>query len=97
MSRLRQQVLVLWLKDSALDSPVAAWSEWDGTGQARHIAGDSETPPYANGVMALRDGWRLFQTSQLHEHAPGAEYRLGYLKYEFWFEKLIETQPETGG
>lgn len=91
---IRQKVLVLWLADPALDAPVVAWSQWDGTGQARHIAGDEATPPYPNGVMALRDGWRLFQASQILPHYPGTETQTAYLKYEFWFEQLIET-PEA--
>jgi hypothetical protein len=89
----RQRVLVLWLADSALDAPVVAWSQWDGTGQSRHIAGDESKAPYPNGVAALRDGWRLFQVSPLLPHHPGAETQTAYLKYEFWFETLVET-PE---
>ena len=84
----RQQVLVLYLKSSALDAEVAAWARYDGTGTTRHMAGDSDDPPYATGVDALRDGWRLIQASTLHPEAPGAEFRTSYLKYEFLFEKL---------
>jgi hypothetical protein len=87
----RQKVLVLWLADSALDSSVVAWSQWDGAGERRHIAGDEDRAPYANGVMALRDGWRLFQVSPLAPHYPGTETQTSYLKYEFWFEKLAEV------
>jgi hypothetical protein len=91
---IRQKVLVLWLADSALDSTVVAWSQWDGTGRTRHIAGDESRPPYANGVLALRDGWRLFQASPLLPHHPGAETQTAYLKYEFWFEKLEDMEAE---
>jgi hypothetical protein len=87
----RQRVLVLWLADSSLDAPVVAWSSWDGAGARRHMAGDEETPPYRTGVHALADGWRLFQASQLNPHYPGAETQTAYLKYEFWFEQLVET------
>ncbi len=88
---LRQQVLVLYLANSALDSPVVAWANYDGTGAHDHMAGDEDAPPYATGVHALKDGWRLFQASQLLPHARGAELDLDYLKYEFLFEKLADA------
>jgi hypothetical protein len=88
-NELRQQVMVLYLGDSALDSPVVGWSLYDGSGAREHMAGDSDTPPYRSGLDALRDGWRLIQASQLIPHAPGAEFRTDYLKYEFFFEKLV--------
>ncbi|TAJ74816.1 MAG: hypothetical protein EPO51_01795 [Phenylobacterium sp.] len=87
----RQTVLVLYLTNSALDSPVVGWSRYDGTGQTRHMAGDSEEPPYRTGLDALKDGWRLFQASQLLPHQRGAEFDVSYLKYEFWFEQLSEV------
>lgn len=88
---LRQQVLVLYLANSALDSPVVGWSVYDGTGREEHMAGDAGTPPYRTGLAALRDGWRLIQASPLLPHEPGAEFRTGYLKYEFLFEKLAHV------
>ena len=88
---LRQQVLVLYLANSALDAPVIAWSEYDGTGRTEHMAGDADEPPYASGLHALRDGWRLFQAAQLLPHERGAEFDLSYLKYEFLFEKLVDA------
>ena len=39
---------------------------------------------------ALLDGWRLFQASTLEQHKSGDEFRTGYLKYEFFFEKIEE-------
>jgi hypothetical protein len=87
----RQTVLVLYLSNSALDSAVVGWSRYDGTGQTRHMAGDSEEPPYRSGLDALKDGWRLFQASQLLPHQRGAEFDVSYLKYEFWFEQLSEV------
>ncbi len=90
----RQRVLVLYLQSSALDAPVIGWAEYDGTGRTEHMAGDSETPPYATGLDALRDGWRLFQASPLLPHAPGDEFRTGYLKYEFFFEQLVEIDAD---
>jgi hypothetical protein len=88
---LRQKVLVLYLKNSALDSPVLAWAEYDGTGQTLRMAGDADAPPYATGLAALKDGWRLFQASQLLPHHRGEELDLAYLKYEFFFEQLVEV------
>lgn len=87
----RQQVLFLWLATSALDTPVVAWSFYDG-------ASDDPTPPieeradppYRTGVDALRDGWRLIQASPLNPPMPGDERRVSYLKHEFIFEKLID-------
>ena len=85
---LRQQVLVLYLQTSALDSAVIGWSRYDGSGETTYMAGDSTDPPYATGLAALQDGWRLFQASPLLPHVSGDEFRTGYLKYEFFFEKL---------
>lgn len=88
---MRQRVLVLYLRSSALDSGVAAWAEYDGSGARTHMAGDSEEPPYPSGLAALRDGWRLIQASPLTPHGVGDEFRTGYLKYEFFFEKLVDV------
>lgn len=87
MTNNRQKVLVLYLADSALDSKVIGWSRYDGTGIDDAMAGDQIEPPYATGLAALRDGWRLFQASTLEQHVSGDELRTGYLKYEFWFEQ----------
>jgi len=87
----RQKVLVLYLANSALDSPVIGWAVYDGTGQTRRMSGDQDTPPYRTGVDALKDGWRLFQASQILPHARGEEFDLAYLKYEFFFEQIVET------
>ena len=84
---------MLYLANSALDSPVVAWAVYDGTGATRPMAGDVDEPPYGVGVDALKDGWRLFQASQILPHTPGAEFDVSYLKYEFWFEKLVEVTP----
>ncbi len=55
------------------------------------MAGDQDDPPYRSGLAALRDGWRLFQASPLLPHYPGTETQTAYLKYEFWFEQLVEV------
>ncbi|MBD9722109.1 hypothetical protein [Streptomyces caniscabiei] len=90
---MRQQVLVLYLSTSALDSPVVGWSRYDGSGRTRPTAGDSDEPPYPTGLDALLDGWRLFQASQLLPPGSGHEYGVSFLKHEFFFEKLEETPP----
>jgi hypothetical protein len=89
--RLRQKVLVLYLENSALDSRVIGWAVYDGSGEKRHMAGDADEPPYETGLAALLDGWRLIQASQLLPHARGEEFDLAYLKYEFFFERLVEA------
>ena len=68
---------------------------YDGTGQRRHMAGDEEKPPYATGLAALMDGWRLIQAAPIEQHTSGEEFRVGYLKYEFFFEKLIEMEENA--
>jgi hypothetical protein len=87
----RQKVMVLYLANSALDSPVIAWAVYDGTGETRRMAGDEDQPPYATGLAALLDGWRLFQASTLAPHNRGEEFDLAYLKYEFFFEQIAES------
>ncbi len=87
---LRQQVMVLYLANSSLDARTVGWSMFDGTSRTRHMPGDADEPPYPNGLEALKDGWRLFQASPLVDHHRGDEFRLGYLKYEFFFEKLVD-------
>ena len=87
----RQKVLVLYLANSALDAPTVAWAESDGTGEARRMAGDQDETPYRSGLEALKDGWRLFQAAQILPHVRGEEFDLAYLKYEFFFEKIVET------
>jgi hypothetical protein len=87
----RQNVLVLYLTDSSLDSNVIAWAHYDGSGCAEHMAGDSDAPPYPTGLAALRDGWRLLQMAPLSPHAPGTEFTTAYLKYEFVFEQLLDV------
>ena len=85
---MKQQVLVLYLTSSGLDADVLGWSAYDGTGRTYPTTGDADEPPYQTGVDALRDGWRLFQASQLIPPYPGHEYDVSFLKNEFWFEKI---------
>ncbi|MGW1269393.1 hypothetical protein [Streptomyces sp. NPDC002491] len=95
---MRQQVMVLYLATSALDSDVVGWSRYDGTGRTRPTTGDGDgdEPPYATGLAAMCDGWRLFQASQLLPPQAGHEYDVSFLKHEFFFEKLEdEPRPAT--
>lgn len=89
----RQQVLVLYLATSALDTPVVGWSLYDGaaSGPTPPVE-DRPSPPYATGVDALRDGWRLIQASPLLPPNSETERQASYLKHEFIFEKLIEME-----
>ncbi len=90
MTEVRQQVMVLYLASSALDSGVVGWAFYDGSGRDRHSPGDQDEPPYRTGLSALEDGWRLIQASPLVSHVAGQEFRTDYLKYEFFFEKLVQ-------
>jgi len=87
----RQQVLVLYTATSALDTPVVGWSLYDGASEgATPPVEPSPEPPYATGVEALRDGWRLFQASQLTPPHPDTQRQVSYLKHEFWFERITD-------
>lgn len=88
---VRQQVLVLQLASSGLDSGVLGWSRYDGTGKSHPTMGDSDEPPYETGVEALQDGWRLLQASQLLPPVRGHEHDTSYLPNEFWFTRLVRV------
>lgn len=90
---MRQQILVLYLQNSALDAAVIGWARHDGSGRTQDQPGDEDEPPYPDGVAALRDGWRLIQASPIAAHVPGSEFTTAYLKYEFFFEKLVDRTP----
>ena len=88
MSGARQQVLMLWLASSSLEGRVLGWSFFDGTaGAGPQPVVD---PPYATGVDALVDGWRLIQMSALQPAAPGHERQTSFLRHEFLFERMID-------
>lgn len=88
MAAWRQQLLVLYLNDSAIDSEVRGWSMYDGTGQEKPLTGDGAEPPFKTGLEALESGWRLIQASQLIPPPAGHEHDTSFLKHEFWFERL---------
>ena len=86
----KQKLLILYAANSSLDSPVGAWSLFDGTGREKHMAGDADKPPYSSVVAAMRDGWRVIQLPQLRPPARGAEHETAFLEYEVVLEKLVE-------
>ena len=87
---LKQQLLVLYAASPSPDSPVGAWSLFDGTGREKHMAGDANEPPYSSVLAAMRDGWRVIQLPHLQAAAPGAEHDTAFLPYEFVLEKLVQ-------
>ena len=94
---MRQKLLILYLAHSGLDAHVVSWAQWDGTGKHDHIPGDQADPPYASGLDALRDGWRLIQLSQLIPPYPGEEFTVSYQRYECVFEKLETMSGDADG
>ena len=88
---LKQKLLILYASNSSPDSPIGAWSLFDGTGREKHMAGDAEEPPYPSVLAAMRDGWRVIQLPQLGAPATGAEHATAFLQYEFVLEKLREV------
>jgi hypothetical protein len=95
-STLRQQVLVLYLANSSLDSEVLGWAIYDGTGDASSETGDHPQRPFATGLAALRAGWRLLSASPLIPAAPGSEYTTSFQKFEFFFERMVEMAAGGG-
>jgi len=89
-SSKRQQVLYLWANGSGLDSGTIGWAFHDGTDGSGPQPPD-DSPPYPNGVAALRDGWMLLQSSQLVAPQPGEEHVNSYLEYEFVFERRVRS------
>ena len=87
---VRQQVLYLWLAESALDSETVAWAFHDGADGAGPALPAGE-PPYPNGVAALHDGWCLLQSPPPLPHYPGTEHEVSYLTNEFVFERRVDT------
>ena len=88
---LKQKLLILYATSSSPESPVGAWSLFDGAGRETHMAGDEKQPPYASVLAAMRDGWRVIQMPQLREAPRGDEHATGFLPYEFVLEKMVEA------
>lgn len=84
----RQQVLVLYLSSSNLESTVTGWAFYDGCDDGTLL--DDDTPPYETGLEALRDGWRMIRYPALaNPDRQGGEHDLGYFCNEFVFEKVL--------
>lgn len=90
---IRQQVLQLWTSEGALDTSVVAWAFHDGA-KGRGPALPDGDPPYATGLLALRDGWMLIQTPLVQPLVPGAEHDVSYLSYEFVFERRVDLPDD---
>lgn len=85
----KQQILQLWLTDSALDAGVIAWAFYDGWAAEPETAGQQDEPPYITGFHALQDGWRLLQPPIMQDPIKGQEHQTGFFKYGFFFEKMV--------
>lgn len=89
MSDQRQQILILWLASSSLDSKVIGWAFHDGTaGAGPQPVGD---PPHNSVVEALQHGWRLLHISPLTPPYPGHERDTSFLKHEFLLERMVDV------
>jgi len=93
-SKLRQQLLFLYLTHPNPTADTIGWSFFDGTAQEQRTTGDAEVPPYPSVLAAMQDGWRVMQVSQQLPPYPGMEHRTSYLPYEFILERLVETNHE---
>ena len=92
MNRTRQQLLVLHLRNADLGSEIVAWAVYDGTlekDDAQMQTGSEDVPPYTSVLDAMRDGWRVFQSSPMPERSAGSG--TGQLANEYWLERLVEV------
>jgi hypothetical protein len=87
---LGQQLLILYLANSDLGSPVQAWSFYDGAGSGTGMSGDSDKPPYPSALAAMQDGWRVIQLPVIPARAPGSEHLTAQLRFEVVLEKLVQ-------
>jgi hypothetical protein len=94
---LRQQVLMLYLSTSALDSQVLSWSLYDGAGTGTGVTGEETEPPYPTGLAAMQDGWRLLALSELRPGPVGLEYATSFHNFEFVFERIVELAEDVTG
>lgn len=89
MSSSRQQILILHLEHSDLASRTVAWALYDGASEQEMNTGDSNTPPYASVLSAMRDGWRVFQIPRLPYFFNGYEHQTEHLLYEYALERNV--------
>lgn len=86
----RQQILYLWMSESALDTEVVAWAFHDGAKGAGPALPRAD-PPYASGLSALEDGWMLLQAPHVPAPVRGQDREVAYLQYEFVFERRVDV------
>jgi hypothetical protein len=84
----RQQILYLWLAESALDTEVVGWAFYDGSGGTGPPLPEAE-PPYRTGLAALEAGWFMLQSPAPYAMLPGVEHETSYLPNEFVFERRV--------
>ena len=99
MTKLRQQILILHLAKSSLESNTVAWALFDGAAPAEKQqmqSGDEETPPYASVLAAMRDGWNVLQVPTLPIYIPGHEHEGGHLPYEYVLERKVDLDNLPG-
>jgi hypothetical protein len=92
MSETRQQILILHLSRSELDSETIAWALYDGAKSEKELqmqTGDSDVPPYKSVLAAMRDGWNVIQLPTLPYYHPGQEHTTGHLLYEYVLERKV--------
>ncbi len=85
---MRQQILMLWLDEPTLLAGVVAWAFHDGADGVGPVPIGDE--PYAHGLDALRDGWRVIQISPQTAPVAGHEHQTSVLPNEFVFERMID-------
>jgi len=82
----RQQLLFLWLAEPTLSSGVVGWAFDDGSdGLGPQPVGES---PYAVGLDALRDGWRVIQVSP---PVPSGSHSNSVLHNEYVLERIVDA------
>jgi hypothetical protein len=94
MGQRRQQILILHLKHSDLDSSTVAWALYDGTlpkGAQQMNSGDGEKPPYRSVLEAMQDGWFIIQLPTLPYYIRGEEHEVGHLHYEYVLERRVKV------
>lgn len=93
--KLRQQILILHLSLSDLQSPTIAWALYDGTlpkGSLQMNSGDQGEPPYFNVIEAMQDGWFVIQIPSLPRYLRGEEHEVGHLPFEYVLERKVEVR-----
>jgi len=93
----RQQILMLYLSDSNLESKTVAWSLYDGATPKDALqtqTGDDKTPPYDSVLQAMQEGWRVILISSLPTYVHGHEHETGHLPYEYVLERMVEVDGD---